>query len=438
MRTFIIILISKVISFILRIIGRGSSMPGKVALFLDKKILNKIQLPEDIIVVTGSNGKTTTVEMIYNIFKDAGIAIGYNQKGSNQIEGATTMILDNCTLSGKCKKDVLLLESDERYLRQTLKFIKAKYLVITNLYRDQMTRNGHPEIIYDIIKEAIDNDVHLILNTDDPLSSLYGYKRKNVTYYGINENQLSKKENTSAYNDGIYCPNCKSKMHYDYYHYSHIGKYKCDNCGHERKNPQYAVTNMDLKTGKISINKKYEIEMSFHSFYNAYNTLAAFAVSNLYGIEPEKISESLTKYIAKNGRVQTFELNGHKSMLLTSKHENSISYNQSLSYIVNQKEDCTVVLIIDAVSRKYFTSETSWIWDIDFELLNDDCVKKIILAGKYSNDLAIRFQYGNIGQDKLVIKEDLDEMMEETKNNAIGNIYVVTCFSDRMKFMDRR
>ena len=166
--------------------------------------------------------------------------------------------------------------------------------------------------------------------------------------------------------------------------------------------------------------------------------LAAFAVTSLIGVEEGKIVSELTEYVMQNDRVQTFELNGHEAMLLTSKHENSISYNQSLSYLVKEKKDCTVVLIVDAVSRKYFTSETSWLWDIDFELLKDDCVKRIILAGKYVHDLKSRFEYTDIDKEKIISFEDLDNMMQDVKRNSIGKIYVVTCFSDRMKFMDRR
>lgn len=438
MKTALIILVSKILYKVGKLIGKGSSLPGQIALKLDKNILKKLKLPEDIVVITGSNGKTSTTEMVCNILKKNGYNVGCNKEGSNQTEGVTTMILNCCNLRGEVKKDVLVIESDERYLRHTLKFFTPKYIVITNLYRDQMTRNGHPELIYKIIKEGIDEKSTLILNTDDPLSSLYGYKKDNVIYFGMNESKLSTKENTSVYNDGKYCPNCKALMKYDYYNYAHIGGYHCENCGHKRIEPSYAVTDVDLEKGEIVINGEYNISMSLRSVYNAYNMLAAFAVTNLIGVTEEKIVSELTEYVMRNDRVQTFELNGHEAMLLTSKHENSISYNQSLTYLVKEKKDCTVVIIVDAVSRKYFTSETSWLWDIDFELLKDNCVKKIVLAGKYVHDLKTRFDYTDIDKSKITPYENLDDMMQAVKEKSIGNIYVVTCFSDRMKFMNRR
>ena len=434
----IIILLNKFLYWIGKIIGKGSSLPGKIALKLDRNILKKINLPDNIIVVTGSNGKTSTVEMINSVLTENGYKVACNIEGSNQTEGVTTMILNNCNLRGEVKKDVLLIESDERYLRHTLKYFRPKYLVVTNLYRDQMTRNGHPELIYDIIKEAITDDIHLILNTDDPLSSLYGYTRNNVTYFGMNENKFSKKVNDSVYDDGKYCPKCKSIMKYDYYHFNHIGSYSCINCGHARKDPDFVVTDFNFDIGEMTINRKYKLQMNLRSIYNAYNLLAAFAVSRLIGVKDENIVNSLNNYVIKNDRIQKFDLNGHDAMLLTSKHENSISYNQSLLYVTREKEECTVILIVDAVSRKYFTSETSWLWDIDFELLKSECVKKVILGGKYVHDLITRMEFAGIDSKKIIAKSDLDELMKEAKENSIGKIYVITCFSDRMKFLNRR
>ncbi|MEG2310539.1 MAG: Mur ligase family protein, partial [Clostridia bacterium] len=246
MKRFFVILICKIIYRIGKLFKKGSSIPGQIALKLDKDILSKITFPKDIIAVTGSNGKTSTVELITTVLQDANISVGYNKEGSNQIEGITTMILNNSTLFGKVKKDVLVMESDERYARHIFKYFKPNYLVITNLYRDQLTRNGHPELIYDIINEALDESIHLVLNTDDPLSSLYGYCRQNVTYFGMAQNSLSKKENNSVYNDTLYCPNCKSKLEYDYYHYNHIGSYSCKNCKHQRIDPEYEITYLNL------------------------------------------------------------------------------------------------------------------------------------------------------------------------------------------------
>ena len=437
MNKSIVIMINKILYKLGKLMKKGSSKPGQVALKLCPDILSKISMPKNVIVVTGSNGKTSTTELIYNVLSNNGLSVGCNLEGSNQTEGVTTMILNNCNLKGVVTKDALVIESDERYLRHTLKFFKPNYLVVTNLYRDQMTRNGHPEHIYEIIKEAGLKDIHLILNADDPLSSLYGFKRENVTYFGMNKTEISKNQNDGCYNDGIYCPNCKHKMEYDYYNYAHIGGFRCKNCGHERHNPEFAVTNIDLKSGLVEVNNKYKFNLSMRSIYMAYNFLYAFAVASLVGIDDEKIISSLTDYIIKNDRIQKFKIANHDGMLLTSKHENSIAYNQSIEYIVKENRPCTVVVIVDQISSKSYTSETSWIWDIDFEKLNNPCVNKIILAGKYVDDLIIRAKYSDMDNSKIESFESLDEMMKFVKESAVGDIYVVTCFTDRDKFMNR-
>ena len=185
MRKLLAILVCRLIRLVGGLVGKGTSLPGKYALKLCPDILSRIKLPETIVAVTGSNGKTSTVEMIASVLKASGKTVAYNAEGSNQIEGVTTMILGSCTLSGKMKQDVLLIESDERYAKLTFRWFRPTHYVITNLYRDQLTRNGHPEWVFDAIKESIFDDTALILNADDPTVSLFGQGRDNVLWFGL-------------------------------------------------------------------------------------------------------------------------------------------------------------------------------------------------------------------------------------------------------------
>ena len=130
-----------------------------------------------------------------------------------------------------------------------------------------------------------------------------------------------------------------------------------------------------------------------------------------------------------------FTLGAHKGTLLTSKHENSVAYNTNLGYIAAQQEKCSVLVIVDAISRKYFTGETSWLWDINFDLLNCETVEKVILCGKYVNDLAMRFDFTNIAPGKIVCRDTVSEAAEYLKANGGEDLYVVTCFSDRDKLL---
>ncbi len=435
MRMFLTILVCKLLRFIGKLIGKGSSLPGEIALKLDPNILRKLTLPKYVIAVTGSNGKTSTVEMISQILRKSGLTVAYNKEGSNQIEGVTTFLLSDSTLRGKLRSDVVLIESDERFARHTFKHFIPTHYVITNLYRDQLTRNGHPEWVYDIIGQSIHEGSRLILNADDPLVSCFGYGKEDVIYFGVDRFSESTEENTSVYNDGKYCPYCKAPMEYEYYHYNHIGNYHCESCGHRRHDTQYTVTEVNLSDGYIIIDGEHRIDLALKSIYNVYNILAAYSVARLVGIDEEKIAESISSYVLKNGRVVTFTAGEKKGTLLTSKHENSISYDQSLRVARAHPEDTTVMVIVDRVSRKYFTSETSWLWDIDFELLEHDNIKKIILAGAYASDLAERFSYTQIDPAVITVKKQVADAVEELKKHAVGYSYVITCFSDKDKFL---
>lgn len=437
MRVFFVILISKIVRFLGTKLGRGSSLPGMVALYLDKNILKKIKLPEYVIAVTGSNGKTSTVEMISYILQKNGYSVAYNKEGSNQIEGVTTLLLSNCDFRGRVKAQVLLIESDERYARYTFQKFHPTHFVITNLYRDQLTRNGHPEWIYNLIEQSIHSDTKLVLNADDPLVSCFGIGHENTAWFGVERFSQSTDACTSVYNDGYFCPHCKQPMEYDCYHYNHIGKFHCPHCGHKSHDTDYTVTDVNLDDGYFVIDGQVEISMRLRSIYNVYNILSAYAICRMVGVEGSAIAQCINNYTLKNGRVVTFQAAGHEGTLLTSKHENSISYDQSIRVAVNHKEGSTVAIIVDAISRKYFTGETSWLWDVDFEMLQADSVKKILLMGKYSNDLATRFSYSGIDPQKVTIISDIQQGVDWLAENTEGYLYVITCFSDKDKFLNK-
>ncbi len=440
MRKILAILVCKLLRFVGKLVGKGSSLPGQYALKVCPDVLRRVQLPPYIIAVTGSNGKTSTVEMIAAILTAAGKQVVYNKEGSNQIEGVTTLILSNCSLSGKMRGDVLLLESDERYAQYSFRWFHPTHFVITNLYRDQLTRNGHPEWVYQAIRRAIHPETTLVLNADDPLVSCFArdHAPEKVKWFGLERCSVSTDRPQGVYDDGARCPVCRGRMEYACYHYHHIGHYRCTVCGHHRHDPDFAVTALDLESGKLTIDGTTEISLAFRSIYNVYNILAAWSVCALAGADTGTMAGVINNYILKNGRMVQFTLGRRHGTLLTSKHENSVAYDTNLGYIRAQETDCVVMVIVDAISRKYFTGETSWLWDIDFDLLDTPHVKEVILCGKYANDLALRFQYTSLPPEKVKVCESISEAvaLAEGEEGSEG-LYVVTCFSDRDKLLSR-
>lgn len=435
MRKFLAIVVCKLGRFVGKLIGKGSSMPGKFALKICPDILARVQLPPHIIAVTGSNGKTSTVEMIASILRADGKNVVYNEEGSNQIEGVTTLVLTHATLGGRVRADVLLIESDERYAAHSFKFFHPTEFVVTNLYRDQLTRNGHPEWVYDAILPAIHPETKLILNADDPLSSCFANGHDKVRWFGLDKCAVSTGAPTGVYHDGAYCPLCHAPMEYDYVHYNHIGAYRCTKCGHAKPATDYTATAADLENGTLTIDGTVTIQLAFRSIYNVYNILAAYAACRECGTAPERIAGVINNYILKNGRMQKFTLGAHHGTLLTSKHENSIAYDTNLRYVASTKADCTVLIIVDAVSRKYFTSETSWLWDIDFDQLNCGHVKRIVLSGRYCNDLAERFSFTSISPEVWSVQPDIAAAAASLREAGGEDLYVITCFSDRDKLL---
>ena len=433
MRKFLAIVLCKLGRFAGKLVGKGSSLPGKLALKVCPDILSRVRLPGRIIAVTGSNGKTSTVEMIAAILRADGRNVVYNEEGSNQIEGVATLILTSATLGGDVRADVLLLESDERYARHTFRWFHPTELVVTNLYRDQLTRNGHPEWVYDAILPAIHPETELILNADDPLSSCFARGHEKVRWFGLDRCAGDLDAPSGVYRDGAYCPVCHAAMEYDYVHYNHIGAYRCTKCGHRKPATDYTVTAADLEKGVLTIDGTVTVELAFRSIYNVYNILAAYAVCRRAGAAAETAAGVLSRYLLKNGRMQTFRLGARHGTLLTSKHENSIAYDTNLRYIAASGEDCAVLVIVDAVSRKYFTSETSWLWDIDFGQLEAPHVKEIVLSGRYCNDLAERFSYTELKNWR--VQPDIAAAAAELREAGNEALYVVTCFSDREKLL---
>ena len=435
MRKFLAIVVCKAVRLAGRLVGRGSSLPGQFALKICPDILRRVQLPPRIIAVTGSNGKTSTVEMIAAILRADGKHVVYNEEGSNQIEGVVTLVLTHATLGGRVRADVLLIESDERYAARSFRYFHPTEFVVTNLYRDQLTRNGHPEWVYNALLPAMHPETELILNADDPLSSCFARGHEKVKWFGLDRCPTDTESPTGVYHDGAYCPVCHAPMAYDYVHYNQIGAYRCTRCGHRKPAADYAATALDLEQGRLTLDGAVEVRLAFRSIYNVYNILAAYAACRECGVPAETIAAAVSGYVLKNGRMQTFRLGEHRGTLLTSKHENSIAYDTNLRYIASTQAPCTVLVVVDAVSRKYFTSETSWLWDIDFDQLRAPQVRRVILSGRYCNDLAERCSFTAIPSERIQVCPEISAACELLKGEGEEDVYVVTCFSDRDKVL---
>lgn len=421
----IIIALSKIGQFILKKLGRGSSFPGVFALKLDKNILGKFKLPRITICITGTTGKTSITTTLASIYEQAGYKVGTNNKASNLIFGVTSLFIEHSDLRGNIKSDVLIVEVDERYVKKVFKYFKPNYFIVNNLSRDQMARNGHYDIVWKEINNSITDDIHLILNADDPLIYKLSLKHKGkVTYYGLKQNEYSSLENIGTL-DLSYCPICHKKLEFDYFNYGNLGKYHCSNNDFNRPKIEDESELIDDNTFKID---DQEIHLSNNALYNIYNLSACYVAAKETGIKREDISKYLNNLSVKIKRLEEFKI-GEKEVVLTlSKNDTPSSYNSSIDYVIKQPEKKTVILGFNTISIMYNIKDISWMYDVNFELLRESNIEKIICTGKFATNIATRLKYADIDMGKIEIIPDSTKIIEIIKEKTIGKIYLVFPF----------
>lgn len=408
--------------------GRGSSLPGKVASKLCKNILTKIKLPEKIVVVTGSSGKGSTTKIIAQALRDNNFKVCHNKEGGNQTDGITTALLKDTKLNGKPKCDIAVLEMDERSVKYLLPIIKPTDMIITNITRDQPPRQKHVDFIYQEIEKGLNTDIHLYLNANDPILLRYNLENKyEVTYYSVNKTKESYKKNIFNSLNYPRCPKCNNKLEYNFYHFEDLGDFKCNKCDFKTPSTKYKVTKVEKEEKSITINDKYKIKLGNDMLYNIYNTLAAYTFLAELSIPEDKISKSISKLNENTKVFSKYKYKGRKVYVLNNKCENATTYNQSMLYALNDKEEKTIVLGWKEISRRYLWDELSWLYDIEFETFKKQKIDKIIVAGPQRYDLAVRLKYANIDEKKIVICKDMPSSKDAIKNSK-GNIYAILNF----------
>lgn len=405
----------------------GSNFPGAVVLKLFPKYLYKIKYPEDIIMVTGSSGKGSTTKLITEILEKNNMSVCTNVEGSNLLNGITTAIIRNVK-GKKLNKDALVLEVDERFLKIVTKYIKPKYVLVNNITRDQPPRQGSFDIVFNEILKGLNKDVNLVVNGDDPILRKFSlYHKGKIIYYGIDKTKYSY-DVMQDIKDYEYCPKCKNKLHYDYYHYGSVGSYECPKCNFKRENIKYEITNVDYSKNIITINDEYKINIKNNILFNLYNSLAAYSITDILKIDSKIIIKALEESKINNKIFDEFTFNKRNYTILNCKAENNATYNLSLIYTAMNKEKKTIVLGLREISRRYKHFDLSWLYDIYFEILNESNVDKVICAGPYAYDIATRIKYAGIKEDKIITLDNLDNIKNTVEKETSGNVYAVLNF----------
>ena len=420
------IFVGKIFVIIGKLMHRGSSLPGMMALKVDKKILSKLKYPKTKLIVTGSSGKGSTSSLIADVLTDNGYTVCFNNAGSNLKYGVTTACLKNCNLLGKIKKDVLILEVDERYVKEIYQDILPDYLIVTNITKDQPPRQYHVDIILKEIEQNIPSNTQIIVTIDEPYLRNFALDLPNkMVYYSIDKNKYSYKEQLFENLNIYYCPKCGAKLKYDYYNFETLGKYKCPNCDFKWEQPDIIGTNLNLEKGTIKVFNK-EVSIGGDMLFNAYNTLACFTFLKELNLDEEKIISSINKY--NHNKNLEFMKDGKLYKALNCKAENATTYNACVYKTYLDKDLKDVVIGWKEISRRYNHFDVSWLYDVEFELLNNKSLNKIYAVGIDKENIKKRLLLAGIPESKIITADNMEEIKESIEQSKSKKIYGILNF----------
>lgn len=428
------IFVGKIFVIIGKLMHRGSSLPGMMALKVDKKILSKLKYPKTKVIVTGSSGKGSTSSLIANVLTDNGYSICFNNAGSNLKYGVTTACIKNCNLLGKIKKDVLILEVDERYVKEIYQDIKPDYLIVTNITKDQPPRQYHVDIILKEIEHNLPSNTNIIITMDEPYLRNFELDLPNkMLYYSVDKNKYSYKnqlfENLNIY----YCPKCGAKLKYDYYNFETLGKYECPKCDFKWIKPKDIATNLDLDKGLIKIDSQI-LSIGGDMLIHAYNTLAAYTFLKAIGIDSQKIIASINRY--NHNKNIEFVKDGKLYKALNCKAENATTYNACVYKTYLDKDLKDIVIGWKEISRRYNHFDVSWLYDVEFELLNNKSLNKIYAVGIDKENIKKRLLLAGIPESKIITADNLSEIKESIEQSKAKKVYGILNFDYMEPFKD--
>ncbi|MCI0502342.1 MAG: MurT ligase domain-containing protein [Fusobacteria bacterium] len=421
---YIALIVGKLLKFIGNKLDKGTSAPGVFAKKIDKKIFSRITYPEKIVVITGTNGKTSTANMVAKVLRDKGLEVVHNTKGANLLGGLLTTIIDHTSFSFRITCDVLVLEVDEATYPAFTKYITPSHLIVNNFFRDQLDRYGEIEVLVDLVNSGISSETTLILNGDDPLVRYLGYKNSEnrVVYFGLAQTKYSVSD-TEQVREGKFCPVCGSKLNYLYYHYSQLGNYSCS-CGFSRPVIQVEAYDVDLKNKEFKVDDMI-YKIGYDNLYFIYNSLAAMIIGDEFNISRELMKASILDFKVDDGRMENYLLGQNKTYLNLVK--NPTGLNQSLEHILRQEDEAfNIFLALNNLAAD--GTDTSWIWDVDFEQLKTSNINKFYCSGLRAFDLAVRLKYAFIEEEKLIVIPDLSACIEEARQNN-NKTYILSTYT---------
>jgi len=426
MRKILAIIAGKLLLFVGKVTGRRTtSAPGELALKICPWIIRDLKkyVKKGIIITCGTNGKTTTNNLLCSALEALGYKVMCNRVGANMTSGVATAYISEANIFGSTKCDYACFEVDEAYTPIIFKHFIPDVFVVTNLFRDQLDRYGEIDTTSAKIKSAIAlaPSVKLVLNGDDPMCVQFAQASNAQSFfYGVNEQVI---EDAEPAKEGKYCPLCGAELEYEYYHYSQLGIFACPQCSFKRPQINFVVDNVSLASPvSFNINNQH-ITSDQKGFYNIYNMAAVYGALDVLGENNSDFTHLLEAYKPQTGRMQEFKL-GNKSVIM-SLSKNPAGFNQAIATINNDTRKKDVIFAVNDLTGD--GKDVSWLWDVDFEKIKNPSLNTLSVSGRRLWDVALRFKYADIDVD--MVSEDMEMLIKSALSTDAEVVYAVVNYT---------
>ncbi|NPV93294.1 MAG: DUF1727 domain-containing protein [Firmicutes bacterium] len=439
-------LLSRVLVRVLKAFGySATSLPGVIALKVCPGLISHIgDAYELVVAVTGTNGKTTTANLLAHILRADGYTVAHNTEGANMLNGVAAALLQDCTWTGEPRSRVALIEVDEGSVGRVFAQIKPDLLVVTNYFRDQLDRyfeiDRTAALLLNVVQEI--SGLKLVMNGDDPLVAAIGHRLGTALYYGA-EGELRMpaaapdSDTAGETRERGYCSLCGGLLQYRYYHYGQLGSYRCSQCSFERPALDFtAFSAKQLSPVSFTISSRFfpggrlECASSLHGCYNLYNVLAAASASAVLGISGDTICAALPDYQTATGRLESFVLGGRPCTLALIK--NPAGLNEVIKTVLVRPGGKSLVIAINDLAAD--GRDVSWLWDADFEKLCREDIVSVTCAGRRAADMAVRMKYAGLPVERIGVVPDASEALKDLSGRPGEELYVLATYTNLFNY----
>lgn len=403
----------------------GTSLPGKLATKIDPEVMTTLAEHYDVILITGTNGKTLTTILTTRVLREKYPDVITNPSGSNMMQGITGTML-TAKVTDKSQRPIALLEVDEANVEAVARQLKPKAFVLTNIFRDQLDRFGEIYTTYDKILKGIRlfPEATVIANADSPIF-MRGNLPNPKVYFGFNHLPADGDMKAPHNTDGILSPTDDTVLHYHFMTFGNQGDYFSVTDDFKRPELDYAVTKVNEMTPRFSNfdidGETYQIEIG--GMYNIYNALAAYAVGRYLGVSTEQIHHAFESNAQIFGRQEAVKVNGKEVTIVLIK--NPVGANQVIDMMKTDDQPFSLIALLNANYADGI--DTSWIWDTDFESLQDSGMQKIVTGGERYKDLYVRLKMAGYGD--LPVYQDLKQIVKAIDSMPTERVYIAATYT---------